>query len=229
MANYTSVSVNSIQLSPEGEVNNIQLSPEGEVNNIQLSPEGEVNNIQLSPEGDVKSIKLSPEGEVNSIQLFPWKGRWIIYNYPPKGSWIVGDILALSTDLKADRGFSIFQISWIKIKKELSLIKDVTLLQLFTFQLTRFWGSFFLWLCCKFRKKFFFYRLVNTKKQNFVYFLGFVGAAASIAAKISPFDTVTKREAILNPVPKQWISKNIPSYGSQSKHPKIAIHWFGEY
>ena len=56
----------------------------------------------------------------------------------------MGDILALSTDLKADRGFSIFQISWIKIKKELSLIKDVTLLQLFTFQLTRFWGSFFL-------------------------------------------------------------------------------------
>ena len=28
---------------------------------------------------------------------------------------------------------------------------------------------------------------------------------------------------------KQWISKDIPSYGSQSKHAKIAIHWFGKY
>ena len=43
------------------------------------------------------------------------------------------------------------------------------------------------------------------------------------------FETVAKREAILNPVPKQWISKDIPSYGSQSERAKIAIHWFGEY
>ena len=28
---------------------------------------------------------------------------------------------------------------------------------------------------------------------------------------------------------KQWISKDIPSYGSQSKRAKIAIHWFGKY
>ena len=28
---------------------------------------------------------------------------------------------------------------------------------------------------------------------------------------------------------KQWISKDIPSYGSQSKFLKIAIHWFGKY
>ena len=27
----------------------------------------------------------------------------------------------------------------------------------------------------------------------------------------------------------QWISKDIPSYGSQSKRAKIAIHWFGKY
>ena len=26
-----------------------------------------------------------------------------------------------------------------------------------------------------------------------------------------------------------WISKDIPSYGSQSKRAKIAIHWFGKY
>ena len=28
---------------------------------------------------------------------------------------------------------------------------------------------------------------------------------------------------------KQWISKDIPSYGSQSERAKIAIHWFGKY
>ena len=38
-----------------------------------------------------------------------------------------------------------------------------------------------------------------------------------------------KQEAILNPTPKQWISKDILSYGSQSNYTKTAIHWFGEY
>ena len=76
---------------------------------------------------------------------------------------------------------------------------------------------------------FFLYRPVNTDKPNFVSFLVFVDAAASFTAKIVPFKTVTKQEAILNPVTKQWISKDILSYGSQSEHVKIAIHWLGEY
>ena len=33
----------------------------------------------------------------------------------------------------------------------------------------------------------------------------------------------------LSPFAKQWIAKDIPSYGSQSKRAKIAIHWFGKY
>ena len=41
-------------------------------------------------------------------------------------------------------------------------------------------------------------------KPNFATFLVFVGAAASFTATISSFETVAKREAILNPVPKQW-------------------------
>ena len=35
-----------------------------------------------------------------------------------------------------------------------------------------------------------------------------------------------KRDAILAPVTKQWIAKDIPSYRSLSKLMKIAIHWF---
>ena len=31
------------------------------------------------------------------------------------------------------------------------------------------------------------------------------------------------------PFAKQWISKDNPSCGSQSKHAKTAIHWFGKY
>ena len=78
-------------------------------------------------------------------------------------------------------------------------------------------------------KHFFLYRPVNTDKPNFVSFLVFSGSAASFTAKILSFETVTKREAIMNPVAKQWISKDIPSYESQSERAKIAINWFGEY
>ena len=40
---------------------------------------------------------------------------------------------------------------------------------------------------------------------------------------------VSKRDAIFAPVAKQWITKDIPGYGSQSKRAKIAIHLFGKY
>ena len=52
-------------------------------------------------------------------------------------------------------------------------------------------------------KKIFFYRQVNIDKPNFLFFLVFVGAAASFTTKISSFETVVKQEAILNPIPKQ--------------------------
>ena len=70
--------------------------------------------------------------------------------------------------------------------------------------------------------EFFFWQPGNTDKPNFVSFLVFVGTAATAAsftAKIPSFKAF----------PKQWISKVIQIYGSQSERPKIAIHWFGEY
>ena len=72
------------------------------------------------------------------------KGRGRVYKYPPKGRWIVvKDIprreasrdlssaiyLALWTNPEGDNCFSIYQISCRKIKKELFVKKDVTLLQ----------------------------------------------------------------------------------------------------
>ena len=158
----------------------------------------------------------------------------LLYNYPPKGRWIVlyiyTETLALWTDPEGDSCFSIYQISWIKIKKELfvSERRHFVRVCLRTFQLTVFRGSFFM-ILLQIQRENFFYRPINSDKPNFVPLLVFVGAAASFTAKISPFETVAKREAILNPVPKLWISKDIPSYGSQSERAKIAIHWFGEY
>ena len=35
--------------------------------------------------------------------------------------------------------------------------------------------------------------------------------------------------AILAPVAKQWIAKDIPSYNWANQNAKIAIHWFGKY
>ena len=139
--------------------------------------------------------------------------------------------LALWTDPEGDSCFSIYQIGWIKIKTELFVNKRRHFVRvcLRTFQLTVFPGSFFLTILLQIQRENFFYRPVNSDKPNFVSFLVFFGAAASVTAKISSFETVAKREAILNPVPKQWISKDIPSYGSQSERAKIAIHWFGEY
>lgn len=51
----------------------------------------------------------------------------------------------------------------------------------------------------------------------------------SINNKISSSKSFTKRGAILTPVPKQWIAKDIPNYTSQLKHAKIPTHWFGKY
>ena len=60
----------------------------------------------------------------------------MVYNYPQKGRWIVGIYrdakrrgiyLALFTDPEGDSCFSIYQISWIKMKKSNFLeIKNVT-------------------------------------------------------------------------------------------------------
>ena len=77
--------------------------------------------------------------------------------------------------------------------------------------------------------KIIFYLPVNTDKPKVVAFLVFVCTTASFIAQISSSENVWKRDAILAPVAKQWIAKDIPSYGSQSKRAKIANQWFGNY
>ena len=81
---------------------------------------------------------------------------------------------------------------------------------------------------CKHLKNF--YLPVNNGKPKFVAFLVFVCTTSSFITQISSFENVSKQDAILARVAKQWIANDIiPSYGSQSKLTKIAIHWFGKY
>ena len=77
--------------------------------------------------------------------------------------------------------------------------------------------------------KIIFYLPVNTNKPKIVTFLVFVCTTASFIAQISSSENALKWDAILALVAKQWIAKDIPSYGNQSKRAKIAIHWFGKY
>ena len=68
------------------------------------------------------------------------------------------------------------------------------------------------------------------RQAKVVAFLVFVCTTASFIAQISSSINFSKRDAILAWGRKTlWIAKDIPSYGSQSKRAKIAIHWFGKY
>ena len=68
------------------------------------------------------------------------------------------------------------------------------------------------------------YLPVNTDKPKIVAFLVFVCTTAPLIAQISSSENASRWDAILAP-----IAKDIPSYGSQSKGKKSAIHWFGKY
>ena len=61
------------------------------------------------------------------------------------------------------------------------------------------------------------HRPVSTEKPNFASFLAFIAAAGHLPLKFH-------LSKLLNPVPKQRISKDIPSYESQSERAKVAIH-----
>ena len=59
-------------------------------------------------------------------------------------------------------------------------------------------------------------------QAKFVAFLVFVCTTASFIAQISSSENISKRDAILAPVAKQSIAKDIPSYGSESKRTIIS-------
>ena len=61
--------------------------------------------------------------------------------------------------------------------------------------------------------KIIFFLPVNTGKPKFVAFLVFVCTTALFIAQISYSENFSKRDAILASVAKQWIAKDIPSYG----------------
>ena len=135
-----------------------------------------------------------------------------------------GIFLAPWTDPEGDNCFSC-----IKIKKELFVNKRRHFVRVcLSFQLTAFRGSFLMILLQIQREKFFL-QTSKHRQAKFCLFLGICWLSCFIYAKILSFETVSKQEAIWNPVLKQWISRDIPTYVSQSERAKIAIHWLGEH
>ena len=82
--------------------------------------------------------------------------------------------LALWTDPEGGSCFSIYQISWIKIKKELFVNKrrHFVWVCLRTFQLTVFWGSFFLTILLQIQRENFFPPTSKQRQAKFCLFLG---------------------------------------------------------
>ena len=58
---------------------------------------------------------------------------------------------------------------------------------------------------------------------------GIFCTTASFIIKILSSEIVSKWDAIWTPVATQWIAKDIPIHGSQSKQMKSAIHLFDKY
>ena len=78
--------------------------------------------------------------------------------------------------------------------------------------------------------KIIFYLPVNTNKPKFVALLVCVCTTASFVAQMLYSENVSKWDAILAQVTKQWIAEDIiTSYGSQPESVKITIHWIGKY
>ena len=119
--------------------------------------------------------------------------------------------------------FSIYQISWIKIEKELFVKKRRDLVRVcLRFNLQCLGGSFFMIL--------FFLSTSKHRPAKFCLFLGICWCSCFNHLPLNfIFRNCRETRSHFESVPKQWISKDIPSYGSQSERAKVAIHWFGQY
>ena len=160
-----------------------------------------------------KIIQLSPEGDVNIDRDAKRRGRY----------------LALFTDPEGDSCFSIYQISWIKLKK-VTFGNQKRHLVGTLFTMYKHFGDFFQLHLYDFVansawKSFSTYQSTLTSQRSSL----FVCTTASFIAQSSSFENVSERDAILTSVAEQWIAKDIQSYGSQTKRAKTAIHFFGKY
>ena len=152
---------------------------------------------------------LSRRTTFNDVKLLK-----IIFNYSPKGRWIVVNIyLALYSDPEGNSCFSIYQISWAKLKKLTFCESKTPLSRNFVCNLQTFRGF------CQVH-----FSLLLQIQNNIL-----PCTRTSFIARILSSENVSKRDTILAPVAKQWIAKDIPSYRSRSKRAKIAIHWFSKY
>ena len=108
------------------------------------------------------------------------------------------------TDPEGGSCFSIYQISWIKMKRITFCKLKTSLSRSFVYNLQPFWDFvrciFKILLQIQHENNFL---PVHNDKPKFVTFLVFVGPTASFIAQISSSENVSKRDAILAPVAKQ--------------------------
>ena len=128
-----------------------------------------------------------------------------------------GKYRALFTPTLRGKVVLVFTNSWIKTKKVTFCKLKKSLSRNFVYNLQTL-SSAFLRFCCKFIMKTIFYLPVTTNKPKFVAFLVFVCSTASFIAQISSSENVLKRDAILAPVAKQWIAKDILNYREPIKN-----------
>ena len=128
-----------------------------------------------------------------------------------------GVYLLLFTDPEGDSCFSIYQISLIKLKKVTFCQLKMSRRSNFVYSLQTFQGfcQVHFTILLQIQHEIIFYLPLNTDKPKFINFLVFVCTTASFIREISSSKNVSKRDV-----------KDVSSYGSQSKHAKIAVHWF---
>ena len=91
----------------------------------------------------------------------------IVYTYLPKGRWMVVDIqrreasrhISSSVHQEGDSSFSIYQISWIEMKKATFCKLKTSLRRNFIYNLQTFW-----WFC----QLHFYYFVANSAENNFL-------------------------------------------------------------
>ena len=100
---------------------------------------------------------------------------------------------------EASRYISIYQVSWIKIKKKLFLNKRRHSEFVYVAIDCVSGITFYDFVANSVRTEIFFLPTSKRRQAKFCLFLGICWCSSSFTAKISSFETVAKREAILSP------------------------------
>ena len=163
-----------------------------------------------------KIIQLSPEGDVNIDRDAKRRGRY----------------LALFTDPEGGSCFSIYQISWIKLKKSNVWKSKTSLSRNFVYNVQTFRGFFStasLRFCRKFSMKIIFYLGSQHWQAKGRHFLGICLYDCFIYHSNFVFRKCLGTRRHLGFGRKTVNSQGYSELREPNERAKSAIHWFGKY